>query len=186
LVAPLVGAEAGVLPFALADALRAGVSFLFAEALLAFGVRGPFSVLLADALRGGLFVVDGFLFAFGVVGASPSSGSGGFAMAVCVSLYLFEGQREFDVNVINIISIWIRDLRQTVSTITHQHIRTGPRQSRPLLPPSQTQLRSHVAHSSPSLYLNLHRMFEPDSVWGSNSRNTTANSNNQMNVRMST
>ena len=78
----LAGAEAGVLPpFALADALRAGVSFLLAEAFLPFGVRGPFGVLLADALRG-VFVVEGFLFAFGVVGVSFSSASGGFAMSV--------------------------------------------------------------------------------------------------------
>lgn len=51
--------------------------FLFAEVRLAVGVRGPFGILLAEALRGVLFVVDGFLF---VVFSSFSS-SGGFAMA---------------------------------------------------------------------------------------------------------
>lgn len=57
--------------------------FLFAEVRLAFGVRDPFGILLADALRGVLFVVDGFLF----VGVSSFSSSGGFAMAVCFRVY---------------------------------------------------------------------------------------------------
>jgi len=54
--------------------------FLLAEVRLTFGVRGPFGILLAEAFRGVLFVVDGFLF----VGLSSFSSSGGFAMVASV------------------------------------------------------------------------------------------------------
>jgi hypothetical protein len=57
--------------------------FLFAEVRLGVGVRGAFGILPAEALRGVLFVVDGFLF----VGVSSFSSSGGFAMVVCICLY---------------------------------------------------------------------------------------------------
>ena len=47
--------------------------------------------------------------------------------------------------------------RHSTSITTYQDIRTGPRQSRSLLPP-QTQLPSLDAHSFSSLYLSLHRI----------------------------
>jgi hypothetical protein len=91
---------------------------------------------VAEALRGVLFVVDGFLFAFGVFGAAgvsstSSSGSGGFAMAVCVAVSS-QGQPMFAVHMMITVNVNVKTKTgpsassQRHKVLTHQDIRACP------------------------------------------------------------
>jgi hypothetical protein len=148
----------------LADALRVGVSFLVAEVFLALGVRGPIGFLLADALRGVLFVVDGFLLAVGVVGVSSSSGPGSFVMFVCIALCLLQYQHKLNVNIPTEIKARFGWHKFNCGSDLLGQSMQACSQCRPLLLP-QTQMPLRVAHE-PCLYFcsSLHRSIDRSSA----------------------